>query len=198
MLVFPVTSYPWKAFLAIVCLVTVLPLVVVGIVLFFAQAIPGWLLIFVLSVAIGFMLSITVGLTALLVYVTTRNEVTLRSGVLHIKGGSYHQRVTLDRITKIRIVDLGSDKAFAPSVRENGIRLPGYQVGWYTLNNGTRAFVLRTTRNRAVYVETSADFSVLLGVKDPEALFRQLNLADAGGCAGEGDVSLAMQAGMPK
>jgi hypothetical protein len=174
MLVFPVTSYPWRAFAALIALTVILPLVVVAIALALAQTMPGWLFVFLVAVALGFMLSVSVGLSALLIYVATRNEITLRDGTIHLKGGSYHERVPLAAITGARIVNLARDRAVAPATRENGMRLPGYQVGWYTLRDGTWAFVLRSARTRAVYIETNREFAALLGVRQPERLLAQI------------------------
>jgi len=174
MVVFPVTSYPVKAFLGVVSVTTIVPLFIIAGILALVDAMPGWLLVFSLAVTLGFLLSVTIGLSALLVYVATRNEVSLRNGILHIKGGSYHQRVAMNTITEGRIVNLDRDKDLIPLTRENGLRLPGYRVGWYQLRNHVRAFVLLTARKRAVYLETNNQFAALLGVKKPEKLLEQI------------------------
>jgi hypothetical protein len=178
MIVFPVTSYPWRSFLSIALLTVGVPLAVVALTLFFAHAMPSWLLIFALSVALGFLLSLTVGLLAVLLYVATRNEVSLRDGTLHLKGGSFHQRVELPAITGARLVDLNTDRALQPRKRENGSRLPGYRVGWFRLRDGDWTFVLLAARRQAVYITTTKGFSVLLGVKKPERLLDHLGVAE--------------------
>jgi hypothetical protein len=178
MIVFPVTSYPWRSFLSIALLTVGVPLAVVALALFFAHAIPSWLLIFALAVALGFLLSLTVALLAVLLYVATRNEVSLREGTLHLKGGSFHQRVELPAITGARIVDLNTERELQPCQRENGVRLPGYRVGWFRLRDGAWTFVLLAAGRRAVYVTTTKGFSVLLGVKKPARLLNRLAVAE--------------------
>lgn len=172
--VYPLSSFPWLAFLVAIFGTAVVPLSIIGVVLASAQAMPSWLLIFVLSTTLGFMLSVTLGLTALLVYLLTRNEVAIREGKLHIKAGFFHQRVFVAEIIQPRITNLGLEQDIRPVKRRNGLRLPGYQVGWFTLNNKTRAFVLLTTRNPVVYLPTKKGFSLLLSLKEPETFLEEL------------------------
>lgn len=174
MTVYPLSSFPWMAFLAAIFGTAIVPLSIIGMVLASAQAMPNWLIIFVLSITLGFMLSVTLGLSALLVYLLTRNEVAIRDGKLHIKAGFFHQRVNVDEIVQPRITNLGLEKDMLPLKRRNGLRLPGYQVGWFTLNNKTRAFVLLTTRNPVIYLPTKKGFSLLLSLKEPETFLEQL------------------------
>lgn len=172
--VYPLSAFPWMAFLAAIFGTAIVPLSIIGVVLAAAQAMPNWLIIFVLSITLGFMLSVTLGLSALLVYLLTRNEVAIRDGKLHIKAGFFHQRVNLTEITDPRITNLGMEKDILPLKRRNGLHLPGYQVGWFTLNNKARAFVLLTARNPVVYLSTTKGFSLLLSLKEPEAFLEQL------------------------
>lgn len=174
MTVYPLNSFPWMALLAAIFCTAIVPLSIIGVVLASAQAMPSWLIIFILSITLGFMLSVTLGLSALLVYLMTRNEVAIREGKLHIKAGFFHQRVNLAEIIEPRITNLGLERDILPLKRKNGLRLPGYQVGWFTLNNKTRAFVLLTTRNPVVYLPTKKGFSLLLSLKEPEIFLEQL------------------------
>lgn len=174
MTVYPLSSFPWMAFLAAIFITAIAPLSIIGAVLASAQAMPSWLLIFVLSITLGFMLSVTLGLSAVLVYLLTRNEVAIREGKLHIKAGFFHQRVKLTEIIQPRITNLGLERDILPRKRRNGLRLPGYQVGWFTLNNKARAFVILTARNPVVYLPTKNGFSLLLSLKEPETFLKQL------------------------
>lgn len=174
---FPVTSYPWRAFAALVSTITVLPLVIIGMMLAFFGAVPGWVTVLALAVAIGFLLSITVAFSALLVFVLTRNEITLRNGTLHLKGGGFHERVEVDAISDIRTVDLTATPALTPGKCENGVRLPGFRVGWFRLGDGSRAFVLLAGGRQAVYIQSRQGIAVLLGVRDSMALLATLSSA---------------------
>lgn len=172
--VFPVAAYPWRAFWLAFSILIAAPLAVVGAALAAAPIIPSWLFIYALVVPLGFMLSLLIALTALLLYSVTRNEITLRKGTLHLKGGAFHERIELTAITYAEIIDIEHNKERAPVMRENGLGLPGFQIGWFTLANGACAFVMRSGGKRMVYIETSQDFRVLLGVKNPEKLLAQI------------------------
>lgn len=175
MQVFRATSYPWLAFLVLVLVLTVAPLLAIGMALAMAQVTPGWVFILALSVAIGFLLSITVAFAALLVFLLAHNEITLRGGTLHIKAGGFHERVPLDAIVASHALDWPMAPAFALARRDNGVWLPGFRVGWYQLGDGSRAFVLLMGRRPAIHIETNQDFCVLLAARDREELLTALH-----------------------
>ena len=56
----------------------------------------------------------------------------------------------------------------------DGTGLPGYQAGWFRLRNGEKALVYLTDRGRAVYVPTTAGYSVLLSPAEPDAFLAAL------------------------
>ena len=62
-----------------------------------------------------------------------------------------------------------AEPALTPQRRTMGTGLPGYQAGWYRLKNGERALLYLTDRSRAVYVPTTAGYSVLLSPAEPDA-----------------------------
>jgi hypothetical protein len=55
-----------------------------------------------------------------------------------------------------------------PTRRTFGTGLPGYRSGWFRLRNGERALLYLTDEARAVYVPTTAGYSVLLSPRDPD------------------------------
>ena len=57
-----------------------------------------------------------------------------------------------------------------------GTGLPGYQSGWFRLRNGERALLYLTDRTRAVYVPTTAGFSVLLSPAEPDRFIAALQV----------------------
>jgi hypothetical protein len=52
--------------------------------------------------------------------------------------------------------------------------MPGYQSGWFRLKNGEKALLYLTDRSRAVYVPTTAGYSVLLSPDDPDGFLKAL------------------------
>jgi hypothetical protein len=65
-------------------------------------------------------------------------------------------------------VDFATEPDLAPKWRTMGTGLPGYQAGWFRLRNGEKALLYLTDRSRAVYVPTTAGYSLLLSPADPE------------------------------
>ena len=55
-----------------------------------------------------------------------------------------------------------------------GTGLPGYQAGWFRLRNGEKALLYLTDRARAVYIPTTAGYSLLLSPADPDGFLSQL------------------------
>src|SRR5690242_9284594 len=55
------------------------------------------------------------------------------------------------QVDSARIVDLASDTELRPRMRRVGTAAPGYQSGWFTLTNGSKALLYLTERSRAVY-----------------------------------------------
>ncbi len=67
-----------------------------------------------------------------------------------------------------RRVDFATEPDLAPRWRTMGTGLPGYQAGWFRLRNGEKALLYLTDRSRAVYVPTTAGYSLLLSPADPD------------------------------
>ena len=61
-----------------------------------------------------------------------------------------------------------------PKWRRIGTALPGYQAGWFRLRNGEKALLYLTDRTRAVYIPTTAGYSLLLSPADPDAYLSRL------------------------
>jgi hypothetical protein len=57
-----------------------------------------------------------------------------------------------------------------PKRRTFGTGLPGYQAGWFRLESGEKALLYLTDRSRAVYIPTTAGYSVLLSPENPDGL----------------------------
>ena len=78
------------------------------------------------------------------------------------------------RRDEVRRVDFSTTPDLAPRWRTLGTGLPGYRAGWFRLRNGEKALVYLTDRNRAVYVPTTAGFSVLISPADPDGFVAAL------------------------
>jgi hypothetical protein len=89
---------------------------------------------------------------------------------LQLHGDWYGRTIPADAIQRnhVRRVDFSSNPELTPRTRTMGTGLPGYQGGWFRLRNGERALLYLTDRNRAVYIPTTAGYSVLVSPADPD------------------------------
>ena len=96
---------------------------------------------------------------------------TILSDGLQLQGDWYGRTIPVGQIRgqAARRVDFAAEPALAPKIRTMGTGLPGYQAGWFRLRNGEKALLYLTDRSRAVYVPTTAGYSVLLSPADPDA-----------------------------
>jgi hypothetical protein len=78
------------------------------------------------------------------------------------------------RKEEAQVLDLTRDAGRRPAWRTNGMGLPGYLTGWYTLKNGEKALLFLTGKSCVVYVPTTEGYSLLLSVNDAEGFVREL------------------------
>jgi hypothetical protein len=53
--------------------------------------------------------------------------------------------------------------------------LPGYHAGWFWLRNGDKALLYLTDRSKAVYVQTTEGYGVMVSPSEPEKFVAALN-----------------------
>lgn len=89
---------------------------------------------------------------------------------LRLRGDMYGRLVPADQILggSARRVDFTVTPQLRPGIRTVGTGLPGYRAGWFRLRNGEKALVYLTDFSRAVYVPTTAGYSVLVSPSDPD------------------------------
>ena len=95
---------------------------------------------------------------------------------LKLSGDLYGRTIPWNqlRIEMARRVDLTNEPQLRPVSRRAGTALPGYQAGWFRLANGEKALLYLTDRAKAVYVPTSANFSVLISPANPDGFVAAL------------------------
>ena len=172
--VFPIKTYPWRALAVASAVGLGLPVIIAAAALAFAHLLASWLVILVVACALAWVFAINLALLALTLFVATRNEITIRGGTMHLKGGEFHERVPLDSIVSAEVVDLKDDDHLVRARRRNGITLPGFRVGWFETQNARKLFVLRATSRQLLHVTTDIRFDVLLGVQDATELRQRL------------------------
>jgi hypothetical protein len=98
---------------------------------------------------------------------------------LRLRGDLYGRLVPRSqlRIREARRVNLVVETELRPGWRRLGTALPGYQAGWFRLRDGEKALLYLTDRTRAVYIPTTAGYSLLLSPADPDAFLARLRAA---------------------
>lgn len=93
------------------------------------------------------------------------------SAGLRLRGDLYGRLIPNEQLKRDSVVrvDFSKTPALQPSSRTIGTALPGYRAGWFRLRNGEKALLYLTDSKRAVYVPTTAGFSVLVSPTDPDA-----------------------------
>lgn len=100
----------------------------------------------------------------------------IRADGLRLEGDLYGRLVPKAqlRVEAARRVDLAREDGLQPKSRRMGTALPGYQAGWFRLRNGEKALLYLTDRTRAVYIPTTAGYSLLLSPADPGGFLSRL------------------------
>ncbi len=100
----------------------------------------------------------------------------VRADGLKLSGDLYGRLIPPSelRVAEARRVDLEREPTLKPRWRRMGTGLPGYQAGWFKLATGEKALLYLTDRSRAVYIPTTAGYSLLLSPQDPEGFLARL------------------------
>jgi hypothetical protein len=134
-----------------------------------------WLLIPVSVLVVG----VLVGTLALLA-ISLRGAQAARFEVvgegLRLRGDLYGRIVPREQLVLdgARRVDFAGEPGLLPKWKRVGTSLPGYQSGWFRLRNGEKALLYLTDRARAVYIPTTAGYSLLLSPLDPDGFLDAL------------------------
>ena len=95
---------------------------------------------------------------------------------LRIRGDLYGRLVPAAQLRggSARRVDLTAERNLRPTRRTMGTAVGGYSSGWFRLANGEKALLYLTDRRHVVYVPTTAGYSVLLSVQQPDRFVARL------------------------
>jgi hypothetical protein len=112
----------------------------------------------------------------------TRSSVVLGDTELRLKAPLYGRSIELSviRFSEARVVNLDAGSELRPTVRTNGVGLPGLRVGWFKLANGEKALAAISARDRVVYIPTDEGYSLLFSLERPEAFLERVSRGRAG------------------
>lgn len=103
------------------------------------------------------------------VAVSTRSgRVELTDAGIAIHSAFYGRTIPWSSVFADRAMplDLTRSPEHEPSIRTNGIGLPGYNAGWFRLRNGSNALAFITDRHSVACVPTR-DFVLLVSLGEP-------------------------------
>lgn len=131
-----------------------------------------WLPLVVLAVVLAL-----VGWAMLKAYTGARgSKFEVSAEGLRLSGDMYGRFVPMAdlKLDEAKAVDLTVERNLQPKLRTMGTGLPGYQAGWFRLQNNEKALLYVTDKRRVAYVPTTKGYSVLLSVEDPAKLIGRL------------------------
>jgi hypothetical protein len=115
-------------------------------------------------------------LLAYVAYSTRAVRIEVSDHALRIRGDLFGRTIPRGslRVVDARIVDLKSERAYAPMLRTCGVGLPGYSSGWFRLKDRSRGLLFVTDPRRAVVLPTTDGYTLLISPADPEGLLAAL------------------------
>ena len=130
-----------------------------------------WVLAAIIVVLIGL-----IALMAYMVHAGRSATFTIADGALTIRGGMYGRTIPLDQIDRdgAEIVSIGKGSPLQPTLRTNGLGLPGLQLGKFRLRNGAKALVYVTRRDSVIHIPLTDGTALLLTPTDPAAFLAAL------------------------
>lgn len=114
----------------------------------------------------GLILALVIGLLGAAVVGARSTRFEVSPDGLRLRGDLYGRLIPAEqlRAASVMRVDFSATPDLAPAWRTMGTGLPG----WFRLKNGEKALLYLTDTNRAVYVPTTAGYSVLVSPEQPD------------------------------
>lgn len=136
-----------------------------------------WLGIF-MAVCVAICLSLLL-LFGYFAYSARNTVVAVSDSGLQIQGNLYGREIPYQSllIDQAEVVNLNQTEPYQLRLRTNGVGLPGYQAGWFSLKNREKALVFLTDKQRTLYLPTNEGYVILLSVKQPDTLLQSLQKA---------------------
>ena len=130
-----------------------------------------WVLLPVAAILMGVMVLLLMSVRG-----AQRSQFELLPEGLRLSGDLYGRTIAYPQLQldAARRVDLQREQQLRPASRRMGTGLPGYQSGWFRLRNGEKSLLYLTDQSKAVYIPTTAGYSVLLSPADPDGFLAAL------------------------
>ena len=76
-------------------------------------------------------------------------------------------------VTGVRVWDAEQEPELKPDIRSNGFDVPGFQLGWYRLNDGQKALVV-AGQGQWLVIPTRQEYIIMITTEDPERLLKAI------------------------
>lgn len=129
----------------------------------------------IMALVLGTMLFATT-LVGLSVYGARNSRFELSSSGLQIRGDAYGRSLAADQLRggSARQIDLKDEPTLKPKRRLLGTAIGGYRSGWFRLANKEKALLYVTDSSQVIYIPTTAGYSIMLSVAEPERFLERL------------------------
>lgn len=105
------------------------------------------------------------------------NRVEVAEGMIYIKAGGLYETSRSVLEFNLSAAQIGQHAELPHASlkwRQNGISVPGFTAGHFTLGSGRPAFVLMTDTDRTLVLPAKVGPTLIVTVADPEGMLRQL------------------------
>ncbi len=139
-------------------------------------AIDRWHWFWLILVFTVVLVVLAVGAAIYSVWAAKKTWVELGPVSMRIHSGFYSRTVALSDLLleQARVLDLNEERQFRPSIRTNGIGMPGLQAGWFRLKNKEKALVFVSDRSRVAYLPTRKGYSLMFSLESPVVFLERL------------------------
>ena len=125
------------------------------------------------AVAIGVLLPMVLAFSWMF-YKVNDAKLIISSDTVSLDVPFYGFTIPLSEVdlAKAERIDFSQTPALKPDLRANGVGMPGFQLGWFRLANGQKAFVATTTTDNLVLLPTTRNYPLILSLQHPEKLIK--------------------------
>ncbi|WP_282110891.1 PH domain-containing protein [Shewanella algicola] len=125
---------------------------------------------------LGIMLPL-MGLFVFTLYQSFTSTISWDDKQLRVNIPLYSNAIEINQVdfAQARIVNLIKEPEYAAKWRTNGLGLPGYSLGWFSLNNGAKALLSLTNPVQVILLPISLDRVILVSVIDADEALAKLH-----------------------
>jgi hypothetical protein len=141
-----------------------------------AQPLVGGSLVSTVALTLASVAALTLLLWAALAFCLRRQSLHVDTQGIAVQSTFFSTQVAIAQLQleQARVVDLEEHTALRPTLKTRGYSLPGFRSGWYRLRDKRKAFVATADSRLVLWLPSSAGHGLLLDVRDPGGLLRQL------------------------